>query len=283
MEVGFVGVGRLGRPMAERLLASGHVVQVYNRSRPAVDALVAKGARAAASLEDVAARAEVVLTALPTEESVASVYLELAGIARAGQLFIDHSTVGPETSRSCASLLAARGARFLDAPVSGGPEGAAAGTLAIMVGGEADALERALPILRAYGATIRRCGDVGAGEVVKLVNQLLTTIHAAAAAEAFVLATKLGADARLVFDLIAASLGASAMARRDVPLMLARDFGGGALVRLYVKDLALVRSLARSVDAPLVLGAVTEERFQAAAARGMAEDDVAGLVRLWEA
>ncbi len=282
MDVGFIGLGRLGRPMAERLLAAGHTVHAFNRSRAPVEALAAKGARPASSLADIAARADIVLTALPTEETVLAVYEELSRSARAEQLFLDHSTVSPDTSRRCASLLWARGARFLDAPVSGGPEGAAAGTLTIMVGGGAAAFERALPVLRAYGANIRRCGDVGAGEVVKLVNQLLTTIHALAAAEAMVLTAKLGADPELVFEVISTSLGASAMFRRVVPLILARDFSGGAMIRLYVKDLAIARALARSAGAPLPLGELTEQRFREAAARGMADEDVAAMVRLWE-
>lgn len=282
MEVGFIGLGRMGRPMAERLLFAGRVVHAFNRSRAPVDALAAKGARPASSLAEVASRADVVLTALPDEETVDRVYEELARHARAPQLYADHSTVSPELSRRCAERLRARGATFLDAPVSGGPEGAAAGTLTIMVGGPDDAFERALPVFRSYGQNIRRCGDVGAGEVVKLVNQLLTTVHAAAAAEAAVLAVKLGADPRLVFDVITTSLGASAMFSRDLPLILARDFSGGAMIRLYVKDLGIVRELARAVGAPLILGAVTEERFREAAARGMSDEDVAGLVRLWE-
>src|SRR6202011_53989 len=136
MQAGFIGLGKMGRPMTQRLLAAGHTVHVFNRSHGAVDALVSEGATAADSAAQVAQRAEVIMTALPTPESVQSIYTELAANARQGQVYVDHSTVSPGLNRSCADQLKARGAGFLDAPVSGGPAGAQAGTLTVMVGGE---------------------------------------------------------------------------------------------------------------------------------------------------
>src|SRR5712691_6389886 len=136
MDVGFIGLGKMGRPMTQRLVAAGFTVHVFNRSRGAVDALVAEGATAAGSAAEVAQRAEVVMTALPTPDSVQSVYAEMAGVARKGQIYIDHSTVSPGLNRWCAEQLKAKGADFLDAPVSGGPAGAQGGTLTVMVGGE---------------------------------------------------------------------------------------------------------------------------------------------------
>ena len=135
MQAGFIGLGKMGRPMTQRLLAAGYTVHVFNRSRAAVDALVGEGATSAESAAQVAQRADVIMTALPTLESVQSVYGELANNARGGQIYIDHSTVSPGLNRWCAEQLQSRGADFLDAPVSGGPAGAQAGTLTVMVGG----------------------------------------------------------------------------------------------------------------------------------------------------
>src|SRR5437868_3668416 len=136
MDVGFIGVGKMGRPMTQRLLAAGYTVHVFNRSRGAVDALVGEGATAADSAAQVAERADVVMSALPTPDSVQSVFDEMARVARSRQIYIDHSTVSPGLNRWCAEQLRARGADFLDAPVSGGPAGALGGTLTVMVGGE---------------------------------------------------------------------------------------------------------------------------------------------------
>src|SRR6202165_2473974 len=186
MQAGFIGLGKMGRPMTQRLLAAGYTVHVFNRSRGAVDALVADGATAAESAAQVAQRAEVVMTALPTPDSVQSVFTEIASVARSGQTYIDHSTVSPGLNRWGAEQLKSHGADFLDAPVSGGPAGAQAGTLTVMVGGEQAVFDKTLPVLEAFGKNIRLCGPVGAGQVVKLINQLLVGIHTSAIAEAAV-------------------------------------------------------------------------------------------------
>src|SRR5207237_1173237 len=177
------GLGKMGRPMATRLLQAGHQVQAFNRSRGPVDELAKLGAAPGASAAEAAGRAEVILTALPTAEAVARVYDELARSARAGQVYADHSTVSLELNRRCSAQLRERGAQFLDAPVSGGPAGAQAGTLTVMVGGDKAAFDSALPVFQAFGKNIRLCGGVGAGQAIKLVNQLLVGVHTAAIAE----------------------------------------------------------------------------------------------------
>lgn len=282
MQVGFVGLGRMGRPMVERLLAAGHAVHVFNRSRAPVDALTLRGARAAGSATEVAQRAEIVLAALPSEEASRQVFDDLARVARRDQIFVDHSTISPELARRCGAELASRGAQYLDAPMSGGPDGAAAGTLAIMVGGDEAAFTRALPVFEAYGKTIRRIGPVGSGEAAKLVNQLLVTLHTAAAAEAMVFAAKLGADPRVVFEVVSAAYAGSRMLERNAPRFLAREFSGAAPIRLFVKDLGLIRDAAARVGMPLPLGSVVLQRYGEAHARGMGEEDMAAMVRLWE-
>ena len=280
--VGFIGLGKMGQPMSRRLLAGGFEVHVFNRSRAAVDSLAAAGARARTSAADLAGRCEIVLTALPTPDSVEQVYRELAGAARPGQLFADHSTVGVEQSRACARALAASGAAFLDAPVSGGPGGATAGTLTVMVGGAQHDLDRALPVFSAFGKNIRRCGPSGAGTVVKLINQLLVGVHTAAIAEAAVFGASLGADPRVVLELIGTSFGGSTMLTRNLPRFTSRDFGAATSVTLLLKDLGLIHDEAKAAGAPLLLGALAEQRFLEARSRGLGEQDIAALVRLWE-
>jgi 3-hydroxyisobutyrate dehydrogenase-like beta-hydroxyacid dehydrogenase len=282
MEVGFIGLGKMGRPMVRRLLEAGHTVHVFNRSRPAMDDLAAYGALPAASAAQVAERSELVLTALPTPESVEQVYGQLVAAARSGQLFADHSTVSPSLNRLCADQLSARGAGFLDAPVSGGPAGAEAGTLTVMVGGDAEAFERAQPALRAFGQNIRLCGPVGAGQVIKLVNQLLVAVHTSAIAEATVFGVKLGADPQVILELIGTSFGSSAMLQRNLPRFAQRNFSPATPVSLILKDLGVIHDEARAAQVPLLLGALAEQRFVEAVTRGLGEQDMAAIVSLWE-
>jgi 3-hydroxyisobutyrate dehydrogenase-like beta-hydroxyacid dehydrogenase len=282
MQAGFIGLGKMGRPMTQRLLAAGYTVHVFNRSRPAIDALVAEGARAADSAAQVAERADVIMTALPTPDSVQAVYGDMIGVARADQIFIDHSTVSPGLNRWCAEQLQSRGAAFLDAPVSGGPAGAQAGTLTVMVGGEQSVFDRALPVLQAFGKNIRLCGPVGAGQVVKLINQLLVGIHTSAIAEAAVFGARFGADPQVVLDLIGTSFGGSTMMTRNLPRFMSRDFSPATPVALILKDLGLIHDEARNGGVPLLLGALAEQRFSEARARGLGEEDMAALVKLWE-
>jgi 3-hydroxyisobutyrate dehydrogenase-like beta-hydroxyacid dehydrogenase len=282
MQVGFIGLGKMGRPMTQRLLAAGHTVHVFSRSRGPVDALAAEGATAADSAAQVAQRAEIIMTALPTPASVGSVYAEMAGDARQGQIYIDHSTVSPGLNRECAELLAQHGGDFLDAPVSGGPAGAQAGTLTVMTGGDQAVFDRALPVLQAFGKNIRLCGPVGSGQVVKLINQLLVGVHTAAIAEAAVFGARFGADPQVVLDLIGSSFGGSTMMTRNLPRFISRDFSGATPVSLILKDLGLIHDEAKAGGVPLLLGALAEQRFVEANARGMGDQDMAALVKLWE-
>ena len=282
MELGYVGLGKMGRPMTQKLLAAGHTVHVFNRSRPAIDALAAEGAKPAASAAEVAQRAEIIMTALPTPESVQAVYGEMASQSRKGQIYIDHSTVSPGLNRWCAEQLKAKSADFLDAPVSGGPAGAQAGTLTVMVGGEQAVFDHALAVLQAFGKNIRLCGPIGAGQVVKLINQLLVGIHTSAIAEAAVFGARFGADPQVVLDLIGTSFGGSTMMTRNLPRFMSRDFSPATPVGLILKDLGLIHDEARTGGIPLLLGALAEQRFSEARARGMGDEDMAALVKLWE-
>jgi 3-hydroxyisobutyrate dehydrogenase/2-hydroxy-3-oxopropionate reductase len=282
MQTGFIGLGKMGRPMTQRLLAAGHAAFVFNRSRGAIDALVADGASACDSAAQVAERADIIMTALPTPESVESVFEELAKVARAGQIYIDHSTVSPGMNRTCAEQLASKGADFLDAPVSGGPAGASGGTLTVMVGGDQAVFDRALPVLQAFGKNIRLCGPTGAGQVVKLINQLLVGVHTSAIAEAAVFGARLGADPQVVLDMLGTSFGGSTMMTRNMPRFMSRDFSAATPVNLILKDLGLIHDEAKAAQVPLLLGALAEQRFLEARARGIGDEDMAALVKLWE-
>jgi 3-hydroxyisobutyrate dehydrogenase-like beta-hydroxyacid dehydrogenase len=282
MQAGFVGLGKMGQPMVKRLLAAGFEVHVYNRTPQKTEALVSEGATAADSARQVAERADIVMTALPTTETVEAVYGEMAAAARSGQIFVDHSTVSPGLNRWCAEQLRQHGADFLDAPVSGGPAGAQAGTLTVMVGGEQGAFERAMPALQAFGKNIRLCGPTGAGQVVKLINQLLVGVHTSAIAEAAVFGARLGADPQVVLDLIGTSFGGSTMMTRNLPRFISRDFSPATPVSLILKDLGLIHDEAKNAQVPLLLGGLVEQRFLEARARGMGDEDMAALVKLWE-
>lgn len=268
--------------MTKRLLGAGHTVHVFNRSRPAMDALAAEGAKPAGSAGEVARRAEVIMTALPTPESVQAVYQEMANKARPGQIYIDHSTVSPGLNRWCAEQLKSKRADFLDAPVSGGPAGAQAGTLTVMVGGDQTVYDRAVPVFQAFGKNIRLCGPTGSGQVVKLINQLLVGIHTSAIAEAAVFGARFGADPQVVLDLIGTSFGGSTMMTRNLPRFMSRDFSPATPVGLILKDLGLIHDEAKAGGIPLLLGALAEQRFSEASARGFGDEDMAALVKLWE-
>jgi len=283
MKVGVIGIGKMGRPIAVRLIAAGHDVSICNRSDNAgVRELRDGGATVLGTPAELAAEAEVVLTELPTEDTVRQVYDDMAAVASNGQLYADHSTVSPGLNRHCAEILARRGASFLDAPVSGGPAGAEAGTLTVMVGGDEATFNRALPVFEAFGGKIRLCGGVGAGQAIKLVNQYLVAVHTMAASEAAAFAVQLGADLGTVQDVIGTSFGSSAMLLRNLPRFIARDFSPATPVGLIAKDLSIIHSEAQDAGMPLLLGGLVEQYYLEAKARGWTGEDMAALVKFWD-
>src|SRR5579885_3575831 len=245
MRIGVIGLGIMGAPMARNLLRAGHAVVVYGRTRARVAALLAAGATAAPSPAALAAEVDAVVTSLPDTPDVEAVYLGEQGVlagARPGLLAIDTSTIAPE---------AARGVAFLDAPVSGGEQGAIAGTLAIMVGGEAEAVERARPIFAAIGRQTTHMGGPGQGQATKLVNQVIGAVTLAAVAEGIVLATRAGLDPAQVVAAVGGGAAASWMLANLGPRMQRRDFAPGFMVRLQQKDLRLALAAAARLGVPL--------------------------------
>ena len=286
MKVGFIGLGNMGMPMSKNLLTAGFEITVHNRSRGKVDELARFGATPAASSAEVTLASDIVLTCLPDVATVEQVFLVEEGIVasvRAGQILVDHSTVGPSTSKQIARAAQDKGAFFLDAPVSGLVKGATEASLTIMVGGEKLAYEKALPIFQALGHNIYHVGPSGAGSVTKLTNQLLFVINALAAAEVFHLGVRLGADPRLLLDIWGESSGQSFALSFMAPGMLSRDFSGGVLpFRLLAKDLGLALDLAQDAQVPLPAGNEAAKLFRNASERGIAEYDVSAMLSLLE-
>lgn len=279
--VGLIGLGRMGQPMARNLLRAGYPLVVQSRSRGPIDALVAEGALAAERPAHVARRADIVLTALPTEAACRDVFLGADGLvahATPGTLLIDISTVSPDVSREVYAAAAARGVSFLDAPVSGGPEGAAAGTLTIMAGGDAAAFQRALPLLQVLGSNVRHVGPSGAGSVVKLVNQVMTALNGVAVAEALAFGNRFAVDPAVLGEVIGSSFGDSRMFRRLLPMIAARDFSGGAAIELYVKDIGIVAELGHAAGLHLPLTDAALAALLEARAAGMGANDISAMV-----
>ena len=264
----------MGRPMARRLLVSGHNVSVYNRSRAAVDELAAEGAIPTGSPSDAIKGTELVLTSLPSVEAVRQVYKEMSQAAADGQVFADHSTVDVETSLWCNRALPA----FLDAPVSGPPPVAATDRVTVMAGGEAKHFERALPAFEAYGGLIRLCGPAGAGTAVKLVNQLLGGVHTAVAAEATAFGARLGADPAVLMEVISASYGASRMWSRNLPRFISRDFTHATPIRLLLKDMGIVAA----AGGVLPLSLVAYDLFERLAEIDGGDQDISAVIKLFE-
>ena len=280
--VGLVGVGAMGEPIAGRLLDAGFAVTTTDRGADAARRVAARGGEIAGDASAVAGRADVVLTWLPDPDTTAAVYARLAAVARPGQCIVEHGTVGPDLARRCAAMVTATGARYVDAPVSGGVEGAAAGTLTVMVGASDVDLASVRPVFDAYAAKIVRGGETGAGPALKLLNQLLVAVHSAAGAEMAALAGRLGVDLEIAADVFADSYAASRMLARNLPRVIAHDFVPTTPVSVIRKDLALVTAAAEAAGFTLDLGSFVATLYDRAANSGLGALDMAALVRLWE-
>ena len=285
-KIGFIGLGRMGLPMAYNLLKAGLDLTVHNRSRPKVQDIAAAGATAAISSAEVTRQCDIVLACLPDIATSEEVFLGPDGVmanARPGQIIVDHSTVGIDTSKACAEAAEAKGAMFLDAPISGGTERAENGTLVIMAGGLEEAFAAALSAFDAMGGTVRHTGPTGTGTTVKLVNQLLVGVHTLVAAEAMLMGTKSGADPALVYELVSSGWGQSFMLDRNSSVMLDQTYEDArAPVRTILKDLGLIQELARSIDTPTPAGDVAYKLFAQAAEAGLGDLDMPGVARLLE-
>jgi 2-hydroxy-3-oxopropionate reductase len=283
--LGLVGLGIMGRPMGRNLLRAGYGLTVYDLDRSAVEALAAEGATPATTPRQVAAACDVLITMLPDSPEVREVYLGQDGAfeeLRPVWLAIDMSSISPSTARELAKLATEGGAEMLDAPVSGGDKGAIAGTLSIMVGGTDAAYNRALPILSILGKTIVHVGPAGAGQVVKVCNQVVVAVVIEAVAEALVLGAKAGVDPGRIADVLQGGLAATKVLELRRENMLTGRFDPGFRIRLHLKDLKNALELAREINVALPAAAQVEQLMRASAAAGRGDFDHSGLITVVE-
>jgi 3-hydroxyisobutyrate dehydrogenase len=283
MNVGFIGTGTMGQPMVANLLKKGFGVLAWDVVPSALAAAVTLGATAAADKADVARRADLIVTMLPSSSHVEAVYLGPGGILEsipAGRLCVDMSTIDPGVSRRVAAALAQRKARFLDAPVSGGVPGASDGTLAIMVGGDARDLDEARPALAAMGANIIHVGAVGSGEAAKICNNLIAGVAAVAVSEAFRIAEGFGVDPKILTDVISKSSGNTWVMQQAHPVpglvpraASSRDYAPGFTTDLMAKDLGLAVNAARELRVPAVVAAAAQQVLRLASSHGLGRKD----------
>jgi 2-hydroxy-3-oxopropionate reductase len=283
--VAFIGLGTMGKPMAINLVKAGFDVVGYNRSRPGVNALVAVGGRGAANIAEAAKTAEVVATMLPDSPDVQEVLAGPDGVfshAQQGCIVIDFSTIRPDVAAQLAAEGARRQLRMLDAPVSGGEQGAIDATLSVMVGGATADFEAAQPVFEAIGKTVVHTGPAGSGQTVKAANQLIVAGTIALVAEAIVFLEAHGVDAGAAMKVLAGGLAGSAILKRKASSMLARDFTPGFRTELHDKDMAIVTAAARKAGVVIPLGATAAQLITALKAQGYGRLDHTALLRLIE-
>jgi 2-hydroxy-3-oxopropionate reductase len=279
--IGFIGLGAMGTPMARNLLAKGHAVTVWARRPETMTPLLAAGAAAGESAAHVASVSDIVITMVLDTQAVEEVTLGPQGIARGartGLLVVDHSTIAPDATRRIAGELRAHGIEMLDAPVSGGSAAAETGTLAIMVGGSREALDRATPMLSCYATRIVYIGPNGAGQVAKACNQICTIVNQLGAAEAMLLAERAGVDAHAVKEALMGGFAASRMLDLQAPKMIARDFDGKIESRLHHKDIHIVLDLARAFGIELPASTAAADVLDRLQQRGGGRRDSAAIV-----
>jgi len=287
--IGFIGLGNMGGPMAANLVKAGHKVTGFDIAAANLDRLAADGGKVASSLPETVKDNEVVITMLPAGRHVSEVYLGESGIvrsAKAGTLFIDCSTIDVATARAVAGKAEAAGMTMVDAPVSGGVAGAAAATLTFMVGGTAEAFARAEPVLGPMGKAIIHAGGSGTGQAAKICNNMILGISMIAVSEAFVLAEKLGLEHQKLFDIGSKasgqcwSLTSYCPVPGPVPASPAnRDYKPGFTAAMMLKDLRLAQEAANASGAATPLGAEAAQLYGLYAAAGEAETDFSGIIR----
>ena len=285
MNIGFIGLGTMGRPVASHLMRHGHSMGVYARRSAALEPLRAEGATVYSTPGDLASHSDVVFTMVTATADVEEVLFAPAGVAsggRPGLMVVDLSTIAPATARDCASRLAGQGIEMVDAPVSGGPDGARNGTLTIMAGGSREAFGRARPLFECFATTILHMGGSGAGQTTKACHQLLLLITAEGVAEALTLASRNGVDPALAQHAMMSGIASSRVLDRFGSRMAARQFADGIPARLYRKDLEIVLDLARSSRLTIPAGELTMEHIRRLMDSGLADADLSALITVIE-
>ena len=283
--VGFIGLGLMGRPMAANLLKAGFPLTVWNRTASRAEALVAQGARVAASPAETAASADVLITIVSDPPAIEEILWGAQGALstlRSGSVLVDSSTVTPDLARRAAAACAARGAEFLDAPVTGGTWGAAKGELVMMVGGKVETLARVEPVFAAIAKRWFHLGPYGAGQTVKLAMNLLLALEVDALAEAMALAAAGGVARERLVEVMQSSMGRAPVLDVKAPLLLARDYPPSFPLRLMYKDLRLALDLAQQLDVPLPAGSAIRNVFRSVLDASPEDVDFAAIGRFFD-
>jgi len=284
--IGFIGIGKMGAPMAQNLLKAGYPLVVYDLREQAIENLVKAGAEKASSVQNLASRSSIVITMLPASPDVEAVVLGPEGVIKGtkpGNIVIDMSSSYPTSTKMIWERLAAKGIRMLDAPVSGGTEGALDGTLAIMVGGEQKDYEECRPILEIMGQNIYYLGKIGAGHTVKALNNLCSACSMVITSEALVVATKLGLSPDKVIDAINSSSGRSWSSQTKFPnFVLNNAFNSGFTIGLMNKDLEMATRLGRELHIPMFVGAIVQQLYNYAVGQGRENDCSSAIVKIIE-
>nr|WP_246067668.1 2-hydroxy-3-oxopropionate reductase [Paenibacillus koleovorans] len=283
--MGFIGLGIMGRPMSLNLLKAGYPLVVVNRPSQAFDEVTTAGAQVADTPKAVAERADILILMLPNSPEVREVVLGEQGViqgAKPGTVVIDMSSIAPLVSREIAGQLAEAGVEMLDAPVSGGEPKAIEGTLSVMVGGKKEVFDACFDVMKAMAGSVVYTGDIGAGNVTKLANQVIVALNIAAMSEAFVLAAKAGVEPELVYQAIRGGLAGSTVLDAKAPMVLDRRFNPGFRLQLHIKDLANALDTAREMEVPLPLTSAVMDMMQSLREDGLGDADHSALVQYFE-
>ena len=282
MKIGFIGLGIMGKPMVRNLLKAGHEVWVNNRNKAPMEELAKDGAHAV-SRQELAENAEIIITMLPNGPQVKEVMLgDVVNYMHAGQIFIDCSSISPVVSKEIAAVLAEKGVEMLDAPVSGGEPKAIDGTLSFMVGGKQEVFDAYKPLLETMGASVVRCGDVGAGNTTKLANQIIVACNIQALAEALTLANKAGVDPELVFQAIKGGLAGSTVMNAKAPMVIEGNDKPGFKIDLHIKDLNNALDTGHGLGTPMLLTAQVQEMLQWLHNNGDGQSDHSAILKYYE-
>lgn len=285
MKIGFIGLGIMGKPMSKNLIKAGYSLVVSDRNSAVVAEVVAAGAIAADTAKAVAEQSDIIITMLPNSPHVKEVVLGENGVidgAREGSIVIDMSSIAPLASREIAAVLAEKGIAMLDAPVSGGEPKAIEGTLSVMVGGDKAVFDRCFDVMKAMAGSVVHTGDIGAGNVTKLANQVIVALNIAAMSEALVLATKAGVNPDLVYQAIRGGLAGSTVLDAKAPMVMDRNFKPGFRIDLHIKDLANALDTSHGVGAQLPLTAAVMEMMQALKADELGTADHCAIAQYYE-
>jgi len=284
-DIGFIGLGIMGRPMAKNLLKAGHKLIVHDVVATSVDEIVAAGAAKGTSSKEVAARSNIIITMLPDGPDVETAVLGPGGVlegTKPDSIVVDMSSISPMVSQKVGAACAAKGIGFLDAPVSGGEPKAIDGTLAIMVGGDAKVFATVEPILKSLGSSVLLTGPVGAGNVTKLANQIMVACNIAAMGEALVLATRAGLDPEVVFNAVKGGLAGSTVLNAKAPMAIGRNFKPGFRIRLHQKDLRNALLAGESMQVPLPLTSMVQQMLITLMNEGKGDLDHSAIVNYIE-